>query len=47
VLVRQKLSKQEKLTLNALIVIDVHAMEVVNTLVKEEVDDIGAFEWIS
>jgi len=34
VLVRQKLSKQEKLTLNALIVIDVHAMEVVNTLVN-------------
>lgn len=35
VLVRQKLSKQEKLTLNALIVIDVHAMEVVNTLVTQ------------
>ena len=35
------------MTLNALIVIDVHAMEVVNTLVKEEVDDVGAFEWIS
>lgn len=46
-LVRQKLSKQEKLTLNALIVIDVHAKDVVGTLVREEVGDVGAFEWIS
>jgi len=47
VLVRQKLSKQEKITLNALIVIDVHAKDVVGKLVSEEVDDVGAFEWIS
>lgn len=46
-LVRRKLSKQEKLTLNALIVIDVHARDVTNKLVKEEVDDLGAFLWIS
>jgi dynein heavy chain len=46
-LVREKLSKQAKLTLNALIVIDVHAKDVVGTLVANEVDDIGAFEWIS
>jgi len=46
-LVRQKLSKQAKLTLNALIVIDVHAKDVVGTLVRNEVDDVGAFEWIS
>ena len=47
VLVRQKLSKQEKITLNALIVIDVHAKDVVGKLVENEVEDIGAFEWIS
>jgi dynein heavy chain len=46
-LVRRKLSKQEKLTLNALIVIDVHARDVTSKLVKEEVDDLGAFLWIS
>jgi len=33
--------------LNALIVIDVHAKDVVGTLVENEVDDAGAFEWIS
>ena len=46
-LVRQPLSKQAKLTLNALIVIDVHARDVVGKLVANEVDDVGAFEWIS
>jgi dynein heavy chain len=35
------------LTLNALIVIDVHARDVTSKLVKEEVDDLGAFLWIS
>jgi len=35
------------LTLNALIVIDVHAKDVLGHMVKMEVVDIGAFEWIS
>jgi len=35
------------ITLNALIVIDVHAKDVVGKLVDNEVDDAGAFEWIS
>ena len=47
ILVRQKLSKQEMLTLNALIVIDVHAKDVLGHMVKMEVNDVGAFEWIS
>ena len=47
ILVRQKLTKQEMLTLNALIVIDVHAKDVLGHMVKMEVVDIGAFEWIS
>lgn len=34
------------ITLNALIVIDVHAMDVVNTLVLNEVGDVNAFDWI-
>ena len=35
------------ITLNALIVIDVHARDVVNKLLKLDIDDVGAFEWIS
>jgi dynein heavy chain len=46
-LVRQKLTKQEIVTLNALIVIDVHAKDVVEKLWREEIDDINSFEWIS
>ena len=46
-LVRQKLTKQETITLNALIVIDVHAKDVVGKLIENEVGDVGAFEWIS
>lgn len=34
-------------TINALIVIDVHAKDVVELLEKENVTDVGAFEWIS
>jgi len=32
--------------MNALIVLDVHARDVVETLAKQGVDDVGAFEWI-
>lgn len=35
------------ITINALIVIDVHAKDVVNKLLVEKVDDVNAFEWIS
>ena len=37
----------EKITLNALIVIDVHARDVTTKLVANEVSDITKFEWIS
>ena len=46
-LVRQKLSKMATITINALIVIDVHAKDVVEKLYVEKVDDVNAFEWIS
>lgn len=34
-------------TINALIVIDVHAKDVVQKLVEANVNDLFAFEWIS
>lgn len=46
-LVRTKLSVQAKVTINALIVIDVHAKDVVEKLYDAKVTEIGAFEWIS
>lgn len=44
---REKLNKLQSITLGALIVIEVHAMDVVETLKKDRIDDIAAFEWIS
>jgi len=46
-LVRKPLTVMQKVTLNALIVIDVHAKDVVEKLFREKVMDINAFEWIS
>lgn len=46
-LVRQKLTKQQKTTINALIVIDVHAKDVVEKVYLENVKDMSAFEWVS
>jgi dynein heavy chain len=46
-LVRQRLTKNQITTVNALIVIDVHAKDVVAKLVEQQIDDINAFEWIS
>ncbi len=37
----------QQVTLNALIVIDVHAKDVVENLWQTEVSDPAAFEWIS
>ena len=45
-LVRQKLSKLNKISVNALIVIDVHALEVVKTMVDSRVEEVSAFEWV-
>ncbi|KAL4440889.1 hypothetical protein ABPG74_009302 [Tetrahymena malaccensis] len=46
-LVCTKLTKQQQVTINALIVIDVHAKDVVQRLINENVKDVSAFEWIS
>eukprot|EP01022_Parablepharisma_sp_SALTPOND_P028499 TRINITY_DN71064_c2_g1_i1.p1 TRINITY_DN71064_c2_g1~~TRINITY_DN71064_c2_g1_i1.p1 ORF type:complete len:4083 (+),score=665.19 TRINITY_DN71064_c2_g1_i1:2435-14683(+) len=46
-LVRTKLSKMQTITLNALIVVDVHAKDVVERLYKAGIEDKNAFEWIS
>lgn len=46
-LVRQRLTKQQQVSINALIVIDVHAKDVVERLYKSNVDSLNAFEWIS
>ena len=43
-LVRQRLTKQQKTTICALIVIDVHAKDIVEKLVLENVKDVAAFE---
>lgn len=46
-LVRAKLTKLQKTSVNALIVIDVHARDVVETLVNTNIENVEAFEWIS
>ena len=46
-LVRGKLTKVGRMILSALIVIEVHARDVVNKMVEEEVKNVNDFEWIS
>ncbi|XP_045153350.1 dynein axonemal heavy chain 1 [Echinops telfairi] len=46
-LVRGKLSRMQRTVLSALIVIEVHAKDVVGRLVAEDVVSVNAFEWIS
>jgi dynein heavy chain len=46
-LVRQKLTPIARMTLSALIVIEVHARDVVTKMVQEHVSEPHAFEWIS
>lgn len=46
-LVRQDISKIGRMTLSALIVVEVHARDVVATMVQEKVNNANAFEWIS
>ena len=46
-LVRGKLKRIERMMMSALIVIEVHARDVVFKMVEEGVKDINDFEWIS
>lgn len=46
-LVRGKLTAKERQTLSALIVVEVHARDVVINLLNEKVSDVNDFEWIS
>jgi len=46
-LIRTNLTPMKSITVNALIVIDVHAKDVVGKLHEAQITDIGAFEWIS
>lgn len=46
-LVRGKLSHMQRAVLSALIVIEVHAKDVTNKLIVEEVVSVNDFEWIS
>lgn len=46
-LVRGKLDAGSRITLNALIVIDVHARDVLKLLVESKVHDVTDFNWVA
>ena len=46
-MVRGKLTNQERLTLGALIVIDVHARDTIQLLIDVDIKFISDFDWVS
>lgn len=46
-LVRGKLSKLSRMIMSALIVMEVHARDVVNKMLEEGAKNVNDFEWIS
>lgn len=44
---RENFTPIQAISIEALIVIDVHAMDVLDILTKENITNINAFEWIS
>jgi len=46
-LVQEPLTDLQRISVGALIVIDVHAKDVVDKLIKEKINSILEFEWIS
>lgn len=46
-IIREDLNEIEMITIGSLIVLDVHAKDVVEDLVKQNTSNLEAFEWVS
>lgn len=46
-LVRQKITKIQRITLGVLVIIEVHAKDVVCELFKNKITDVNEFEWLA
>jgi len=46
-IIREDLNEVEMITIGSLIVLDVHAKDVVEDLMKQNTNNLEAFEWVS